>query len=682
MADQWDAFPDAPVKPADPWSAFPDAPKSAEATGAADPNVAALQQGQKNALGGYGPDPSYLERQIYSNLIKGVAGLPGLPGYFFGEQGVGERGAEWAAKKFLTPEQYEVFQQSMAERAPPHIPLPMPETFIKPVEEYVTGPLPEEDPNKPLQNIAASTIGMAPFGPAGMVAGFAGKTAETLAPEEYKEAAGLAGMFLGPAAARTAGNAAARSVAARLGGEKKVRAKKAEPEEAPPPAENTAQITQEHIDAAPETPQEVPPFGFGREGVNPNVKVLSPEVSHNYTPTGHDSSVGAQFADDILAQTSPEARQFLGDWFRSHYNENTLEDAFERQSPQETLAELNDDSKAMTAGLISHPGLSRVETKGFFDQRHAESRERRDIALNEAFGPLINPAQWERELSTAQRNRSAPFWKQFDEMVIPITDDLKEILDRPTMKSAVREGVRAMKDRKEPVYNRFEDELGKEVLVPTARVFQRAKMKIDDKIERAVREGNKSLIGDYTKLKADLVKAVDNHPDPNVRNVWREARETWTPEEELKSAFALGENLLSSKLHWSEVPYLLDGMSSPEIRAIKNGLRVHFADLADSKGSDLKEINEALGGANRKKISAVLGGENADKLFNSYESEQRMRYNRNEITKGAQTSERQLYRDLFNPPHRRKGADSEAISRMSLSLKDIPKAILHAKHFV
>ena len=444
------------------------------------------------------------------------------------------------------------------------------------------------------------------------------------------------------------------------------------PAEAPPPSGPVDMAQLERGIEAPPTGAgvpEPPPFAFPREGLDPNVRVMSPEVPHSLRPTEMQDSVGAQRAQTAISQMLPETRKFLGDELRKGYNENTIEDRIEEMSTHEGASALDDHFSGLAGGLYANPGQARVEIGQFFRQREKEAQERINNSLDRNIGENINRTEWENNLKASRKREGAPFWKQFDETAIPLTEPLKEILERPTMKRVIRKANDALKDRGLPASNGFEDELGKEVRVPTARAFQLAKMAIDDKIGAAIRAGKRNAALQFTTLKNDLLTAIDNHPDPSVRGVWKEARENWATPTELMEARKLGQDILKSGVHETEVPMLLAGMSAAERLAVLYGIRNHFSDIAGRAGpTELKQIKEGLSGSNRSKLAAVLGDDRANELFSDFEHEYRMHFGGDRIIRNSITGQVQLYRKMWSP----EGGD-----KAGEMLEELPGAIKH-----
>jgi N12 class adenine-specific DNA methylase len=615
-------------------------------------------------------------KQLGSGLVKGTVGLPGIPGYLTDAAG---RAMDWGAGKALSPEQFAEYQRLQQEHGalPPGIrSLPKPEDFIKPFEQNVSGPLPEVRRNPDGTPVASDEYlqelgGFLPFvvgGPGSIatrlltraVAPATGAFAAEKAAEGtgYEEVAGFAGMLAGHPIASAAGNLSRNAVEARLAHEQSIRGDKAkaaaQPEAPQPPAQDFSQLLDEQkIAAAQPGEAEVPPFAFGRDKVDPNVRLVSPEVPHFGEADPVHDSVGAARAQSALDEMLPETKKMVGDILRDNFGSlDELEAATENKSRHEFNADLNEDTQRHAAGIAVTPGQPSTEIRQSYRQRRAEEKERIQNINSEYLGPQVNEAGWLRMQKQARKNESAPFWKTFEDTRIAPTEALKEILTRPDMKAATAKANRQLKNMGKPIDEGFEDELGKENRIPTARAFQLAKEALDDKIDAAFRSGNKNNARHLLTLKNALLNEIDNHPDPAVRGVWRDAREKWAPITRVMKAYEFGrDKLLSATLDESEIPHLLERMGEPEKQAAIQGVAKHFNRVLDrARGGELTMLGKALTDANRAKLAALLGEEKANGYFKALEAERRMHNSMNRLVDNSETQARRLYSKHWLPP--------------------------------
>lgn len=424
------------------------------------------------------------------------------------------------------------------------------------------------------------------------------------------------------------------------------------------------------VGAGPNVPPPQDMLATGRPGLDPNVRLLPAETpSAPVSPVLRDS-VGAARAETIFDQLSPETIKHWVQNYREHGITPELAEARnEEMSPHETFAEINDDFAGRAGGIHAVPGQARVEIGQTLRTRHAEQPQRLQAIFNEGFGPEVNRTQWQRALEQAAQQESAPFWQQFDRMVVQPTPEIEAVLQRPAMQRALRKANETLLNRGQPIENGFpllgEEASGNvasgagrdlvpagETRVPTARAFQLAKEALDDMIGAAVRSGERGDVRTYTQLKRDLDAAVAAHPNREIAQVWQTARQIYRGPMQLIDARNLGENLIRGRggIHWSEVPSILEGMNDAQREAVRVGMRGALADIANSRGpQNLKQINLGLAGGNREIIRSVIGDEAAERLFHGLEAEHRMHFAPNRIIANSVTAERQAYRDLYAP---------------------------------
>jgi Inorganic Pyrophosphatase len=462
--------------------------------------------------------------------------------------------------------------------------------------------------------------------------------------------------------------------------------------ETPPPAP-----------AAPPDATEGAPAATTRPGLDPNVRLLPPDL-----PAGQPlrDSVGAARATTALEQASPEAVGILENLVREEgWTEHTLDQLEADQSPHHFLAESSPQFEQLTKANQTLPGAARNEINQTVNQRHRERGERVNQIHSEYLHEDVDRTQWEAALRKAAQEESAPFWTRFDQMVVQPTDEIDAVLQRPTMRKALAATNRTLLDRGQPIENGFpvlmEEEGGnsmrpsdriaaekelEEKRVPTAKAFQLAKEHIDGLIADAVRNGRRGDVRTYTGLKADLDKAIADHPNSEIADTWKQARQTYRGPMALVNAREIGEGLLTGNTHYTEVPGIVEGMSPEERAALLLGVRNHMADIGGrpGAGAQLRNIREALGPDNRRKIEALIGQDRADEYFSALQHEENMHFAPGRLTKGSDTAANIAFRELLEPPgtqgrlSKAVNAASEAASFIASPKKYAAKKALEA----
>jgi len=413
---------------------------------------------------------------------------------------------------------------------------------------------------------------------------------------------------------------------------------------APPPPVDMAALERDLTQGYWMFRQPAEPMMQGRPGRDPNVRLLPPDVSHNYRP-----EVGAARTAAVpgpVADASPETLQWLDRVFeRQQMTPGNVEQLKEEMSPQQMFAEATPDMEGEARGIHSMPGQGRNELMQSVSQRHEESLPRTEAFIDRALGENVNKTEWEAEIERLRAQQSNPFWRRFDSTAVSMTPELENVLSRPDMIDALRKANRSLANRNMPATNGFviPGEDGPEIVrVPTTRAMQLARMHLNDAVRTAVNNGEGTRASEFMTLRNDLTNAVDNHPDQNVAGVWKPALRSWAEPSAMIDARKTGEDLLKPSTHETEVPGIVEAMSDPQRRAAEIGLRNYLSDVARRKGTLERRsgnvLTEVASPANQSKIRSLIGDDRADELFASVAQEVAMRDAPRRLLVGARTS--------------------------------------------
>jgi len=391
------------------------------------------------------------------------------------------------------------------------------------------------------------------------------------------------------------------------------------------------------------------------------VNLLPPETPHAI-PRG---SVGAAGTNaNPLASYSPESVDRVRGMMTENGldNPNRLDQALADVSSHHFLGEL-------APGLESELGGIRAADKGEAHnlitqsvlERQSEAPQRIGAALDRAFGPAQNRAELRQALEAERSKEAAPLWRQFTQTQVSPTPEIRALMPRLDAAGALKAANKAMREEGLPAQQGFvrvvTDEAGEwanEIEhVPSASAFQYAKEHLDGLIERSLAEpGGAKSARRYTQLKNDLVRAIDNHPDPAVAGVWQAARRAWQEPTELLDAQRLGARLMTN-IHRQDLPALTEGFSPERVEHLKIGLRGYFEDLEKGNRSPARVSNRLLDAVlspgNQEKLEAVLGNERADALIEAVRHEDTLHGAPRRIVGGSPTAERQASRDRWLP---------------------------------
>jgi hypothetical protein len=412
---------------------------------------------------------------------------------------------------------------------------------------------------------------------------------------------------------------------------------------------------------------------------NLDIRLLSPDVPHDLAPRGR-ASVGAAAAEasplaEYSAPTIQRARELLAD--SGLDNPHRLEQALDEASPHHLFAEL---SPALEKELSGVAAADKGAAKNLIAQtvleRAKEAPQRMGAAFDRAFGPPQNTAELQRAIEAERAKTATPLWRQFTQTTVPPTPALRALLPRLDAAGALRAANKAMREEGLPVQQGFArtvtDEAGdwaeQVEHLPTAAAFQYAKEHLDGLIERSLATpGEAKAARRYTKLKNDLLAAIDNHPNPQVAGVWQAARRAWQEPTELLEAQNLGRRLLTGNVDREDLPSLVAGWSPERMDHLNIGIRNYLEDLEKANRNPARTSNRLLDAVlapgNQDKLRAVLGDARADQLIEAIRHEESMHGAPTRVIGGSPTAERQSARDRYTAEGQ--GAVGKGLSKIA-----------------
>lgn len=173
----------------------------------------------------------------------------------------------------------------------------------------------------------------------------------------------------------------------------------------------------------------------------------------------------------------------------------------------------------------------------------------------------------------------------------------------------------------------------------TAEGLDYIKRALGDRIDAAQRGGNNDDARIYTGLKNQLVGAVDNHPDPDVAGVWKQARQAWSDPTSLMNAREAGQQVFTRAQRADELAHEFGALSDPEKAAYLQGARDHVGEIlgATTRG-DTTARNILLSPNGQAKLQTLLGPDQADAVTRSLGHEAFYREAATNVVGGSQTT--------------------------------------------
>ncbi len=316
----------------------------------------------------------------------------------------------------------------------------------------------------------------------------------------------------------------------------------------------------------------------------------------------------------------------------------SVESAFNRMGPQAFLAEFGPNTKGLTSAAAGMPGSGKAEIIQGFETRAAQESGVINKSLDNAFGPSTNVPKYVDFLEKQRKSAADPLYEAFRNTEIPMTPQLEGVLSRPSVKEAMPAAARLAEDEGRPIMNSAGH--------PTAETYDYIKRALDDKARAAGFGTNQARV--LTGLKRELTSAIDNHPDPNVAGVWKQARQEYSDRSSILDALEQGQNW--RKIHKDELPSVIEGYSGPEKSAFMQGMRSDIADIAEStKRGDTTSRNLFLAPANQEKAATLIGQDKANELVQAMANSADRSANRSLVIGNSQTQPRQEMGKMLTP---------------------------------
>lgn len=321
----------------------------------------------------------------------------------------------------------------------------------------------------------------------------------------------------------------------------------------------------------------------------------------------------------------------------------------EEMSPHQFGAEWSDSSRMAVSGLHRKGGEPATIIGPAFRGRKSETPERISGHFDEMFGPYKNLTEDQARINKERDAASRPFWNIFNKTRVEPTPRLEALRDALDASGAWAGAEKLLRIGRVP----REQHLmvgGEDVMAPTAQFYQAAKMSIDAKIAKALKDEDGPLAMHLVGLKHELIGAINEHHNPDVAGKWKMALDTWAGPEAMKAAQDLGEKILTQHVKARDINTIVNSYGAPERAEIGAGIREYLEDRLGNPGNvDLGVINTVLGRNNIKKLKAIYGDEQVDKFVNTMLHEHDMHFSHDRIIRNSVTAEATNAAKRFDP---------------------------------
>jgi hypothetical protein len=278
--------------------------------------------------------------------------------------------------------------------------------------------------------------------------------------------------------------------------------------------------------------------------------------------------------------------------------------------PQGFVMDYGPNLRGLAGGVAADIGEGKSLVFGALDARTAAARATVDKALDNTLGPKINVPEYSRHLMATRKAAADPEYEAFRNMTVHPTPELQGIMPRLQAAGALDQGLHLMdvegNQALKPMLLGGPNTQGR-TAVPTAETWDYAKRGLDEVIEASKPWGSSpspNKLRVYSDLKSDLMRALENHPDPRIAQQYAAARQAYAEPTGIMNALRDGQEWRT--IHKDELPYLLKNYSTLEQRAFLQGVRSDLDDmLMDSArgGTRVRAFFEAP--SNQEKLQTL-----------------------------------------------------------------------------
>lgn len=219
------------------------------------------------------------------------------------------------------------------------------------------------------------------------------------------------------------------------------------------------------------------------------------------------------------------------------------------------------------------PGKAKNIARKLFTGRRALAPQRIDTAVRTALNQTEEFYPAKQALAEQMKTVAAPFYEQAYKSPVMLNPKLKAILNRPAMASALQEGRKMA-----------QNEGG--VIGGNIQLLDYAKRALDDKIDVAMRSGEKQLARALIKTKNELLDELDAQVPS-----YKQARDAFAGQKGLDDALEAGRKFMSDDVEL--IQELLGGMTQSEKQFFRMGAIRQIRDLVLSK-SDTADAYKAI----------------------------------------------------------------------------------------
>jgi hypothetical protein len=227
---------------------------------------------------------------------------------------------------------------------------------------------------------------------------------------------------------------------------------------------------------------------------------------------------------------------------RSGLTPREAERRLQDMGPEAIVADLTEDTRRKFGDVFRAPGTTRDRAYRFLEGRQADQAERVIEDTRRIFGEQRQFGEVMDEIVKRQRELAAPLYEEARRAPVEITNELRELLGRPTLKRAARKAQQLAADEGRDIPRMVvENDAGELELVanPDMESFDWIKRALDDRIDYLLRNERGDEARIIVGAKNQMLEILDDQVP-----VYRVARATWEGEQKAKETLIAGERYM------------------------------------------------------------------------------------------------------------------------------------------
>ena len=325
--------------------------------------------------------------------------------------------------------------------------------------------------------------------------------------------------------------------------------------------------------------------------------------------------------------------------------------------PQGMLLDMGEDLRGSAETLANTHGPQLPIVRGELNARRADAPDRIRAGVDRALGPERNLGQFVDTVMRGTRQQAAPYYDQFHATSIPVTPEIRNVLDSIPASAFNRAQTLARADgyrqqfRLRPVNDPMQAMTGVQrtapEAVPTGLEYDYLKRAVDDLAQGAERGSNEARI--YGNLARQLRTTIDTHLSPNdpTQSAWAIARSIAGDGLEGREAAELGSTVFSSKRDPNIVADELSNLSQAGQTMYRHGARNNLRQIMGRAATNFGTNGDATARRTlnsefaRQNVAQIAGGPRANHLARLVDAENTMAESFNEIMRNSATARRQ-----------------------------------------